>query len=126
MAKVRCTASPVSPFTLDAPSTRWRRSSRPANEASFRCLGARDMMTKTSQPGAEPANVSRWRVEWFDDDGRGEFGDFHRPRRAATGVAVRDAKVWASAPRAVALVGLSFGPRPAVHCWRSAPVGVLR
>ena len=57
MARVRCTASLVSTFILDAPSTGWRRSSRPANEASFRCLGARDMMTKTSQPGAEPANV---------------------------------------------------------------------
>ena len=38
------------------------------------------MMTKTSQPGAEPANVfqdrqtpGQWRVEWFDDDGRCEL-----------------------------------------------------
>ena len=43
------------------------------------------MMTKTSQPGAEPANVSRWRVEWFDDDGRGELEIFtgHDARRQA-------------------------------------------
>ena len=40
------------------------------------------MMTKMSQPGAEPANVfedrltpGQWRVEWFDDDGRCEFGE---------------------------------------------------
>jgi hypothetical protein len=41
------------------------------------------MMTKTSQPGAEPANVfedretaGQWRVEWFDDDGRCELEIF--------------------------------------------------
>src|ERR1051326_4635451 len=113
MAKVRCTASPVSPFTLDAPSTRWRRSSRPANEASFRCLGARDMMTKTSQPGAEPANVFEMARRVVR---RVANGDFHRPRRAATGVAVRDAKYGQAHPRAAALVGLSFDRRPAVHC----------
>src|SRR5438874_1865725 len=77
MAKVRCTASLASTFILDAPSTRLRPSNRPANEATFRFFGARHMMTKTSQPGAEPANVfedrqtpGQWRVEWFDDDGR--------------------------------------------------------
>jgi len=41
------------------------------------------MMTKTSQPGAEPANVfedrltpCQWRVEWFDDHGRCELEIF--------------------------------------------------
>ena len=41
------------------------------------------MMTKTSQPGAEPANVfedrvtpGQWRVEWFDDDGHCELEIF--------------------------------------------------
>jgi len=41
------------------------------------------MMTKMSQPGAEPANVfedrltpGQWRVEWFDDDGRCELEIF--------------------------------------------------
>ena len=44
------------------------------------------MMTKTSQPGAEPANVfedrvtpGQWRVEWFDDDGRCELEIFSGP-----------------------------------------------
>ena len=44
------------------------------------------MMTKTSQPGAEPANVfedrdtaGQWRVEWFDDDGRCELEIFTGP-----------------------------------------------
>jgi hypothetical protein len=50
------------------------------------------MMTKTSQPGAEPANVfqdrvtpDQWRVEWFDDDGRCELEIFtgHDARRQA-------------------------------------------
>jgi hypothetical protein len=42
-----------------------------------------DMMTKTTHPGAEPANVfedratpGQWRVEWFDDDGRCELEIF--------------------------------------------------
>ncbi len=41
------------------------------------------MMTKTTQLGAEPANVfedraapGQWRVEWFDDDGRCELEIF--------------------------------------------------
>ena len=41
------------------------------------------MMTKTTHPGAEPANVfedratpGQWRVEWFDDDGRCELEIF--------------------------------------------------
>jgi hypothetical protein len=44
------------------------------------------MMTKTSHPGAEPANVfedrvtpGQWRVEWFDDDGRCELEIFSGP-----------------------------------------------
>src|SRR5437588_9670851 len=44
------------------------------------------MMTKTTQPGAEPANVfedratpGQWRVEWFDDDGRCELEVFTGP-----------------------------------------------
>jgi hypothetical protein len=50
------------------------------------------MMTKMSQPGAEPANVfedrdtaGQWRVEWFDDDGRCELEIFtgHDARRQA-------------------------------------------
>ena len=50
------------------------------------------MMTKTTQPGAEPANVfedratpGQWRVEWFDDDGRCELEIFtgHDARRQA-------------------------------------------
>src|ERR1041385_6030707 len=54
--------------------------------------GARTMMTKTTQPGAEPANVfedratpGQWRVEWFDDDGRCELEIFtgHDARRQA-------------------------------------------
>jgi hypothetical protein len=56
------------------------------------------MMTKTSQPGAEPANVfedrqtpGQWRVEWFDDDGRCELEIFtgHDARRQALRYAVR-------------------------------------
>ena len=60
------------------------------------------MMTKTTQPGAEPANVfedraapGQWRVEWFDDDGRCELEIFHRPRCATASAAVRYAKVRA-------------------------------
>ena len=41
------------------------------------------MMTKTTQRGAEPANVfedratpGQWRVEWFGDDGRCELEIF--------------------------------------------------
>ena len=41
------------------------------------------MITKTSQPGAEPANVfedhqtpGQWRVEWFDEDSRCELEIF--------------------------------------------------
>ena len=56
------------------------------------------MMTKTAQPGAEPANVfedcqtpGQWRVEWFDDDGRCELEIFtgHDARRQALRYAVR-------------------------------------
>jgi hypothetical protein len=56
------------------------------------------MMTKTSQPGAEPANVfedrqtpGQWRVEWFDDDGRCELEIFagHDARRQALRYAMR-------------------------------------
>src|ERR1051326_2047627 len=74
------------------------RSNRPANEASFRPFGARDMMTRTSQPGAEPANVfedrqtpGQWRVEWFDDDGRCELEIFtgRDARRQALRYAMR-------------------------------------
>ena len=56
------------------------------------------MMTKTAQPGAEPANVfedravtGQWRVEWFDDDGRCELEIFtgHDARRQALRYAMR-------------------------------------
>jgi hypothetical protein len=56
------------------------------------------MMTKTSQPGAEPANVfenratpDEWRVEWFDEDGRCELEIFtgHDARRQALRYAMR-------------------------------------
>ena len=56
------------------------------------------MMTKTTQPGAEPANVfedravtGQWRVEWFDDDGRCELEIFSGPdaRRQALRYAMR-------------------------------------
>ena len=61
-------------------------------------FGARAMMTKTTQPGAEPANVfedravtGQWRVEWFDDDGRCELEIFSGPdaRRQALRYAMR-------------------------------------
>jgi hypothetical protein len=50
------------------------------------------MMTKTTQPGAEPPKVfedratpGQWRVEWFDDGGRCELELFtgHDARRKA-------------------------------------------
>ena len=56
------------------------------------------MMTKTAQPGAEPANVfedravtGQWRVEWFDDDGHCELEVFTGPtaRRDALRYAMR-------------------------------------
>ena len=56
------------------------------------------VMTKMSQPGAEPANVfedrqtpGQWRVEWFDDDGRCELEIFtgHDARRQALRYAMR-------------------------------------
>jgi len=49
--------------------------------------------------------TGQWRVEWFDDDGRTELEIFtgHDARRQALRCG---AKVWASAPRAAALVGL--------------------
>ncbi len=49
------------------------------------------MMTKTSQPGAEPANVfQEWWVEWFDDDGRElEIFTGHDARRQALRYAMR-------------------------------------
>jgi len=56
------------------------------------------MMTKTTQPGAEPANVfedratpGQWRVEWFDDDGRCELDIFsgEDARRQALRYAMR-------------------------------------
>jgi hypothetical protein len=57
------------------------------------------MMTKTSQPGAEPANVfedretaAQWRVEWFDEDGRSELQIFTGPtaRREALRYAMQN------------------------------------
>ena len=56
------------------------------------------MMTKTAQPGAEPANVfedrdtaGQSRVEWFDEDGRCELEIFtgHTARRDALRYAMR-------------------------------------
>jgi hypothetical protein len=56
------------------------------------------MKTKTTQPGAEPANVfedravtGQWRIEWFDDDGRCELEIFsgHTARRDALRYAMR-------------------------------------
>jgi hypothetical protein len=51
---------------------------------------------------SEPAKVfedrespGQWRVEWFDDDGRCELEDIHRPDRAAAGTAIRYAEVRA-------------------------------
>src|SRR5437773_11102941 len=93
MDKARSTGVLASTFILDAPSTGPRRRSRPASVAKFgKFFGARTMMTKTTQPGAEPANVfedratpGQWRVEWFDDDGRCELEIFtgHDARRQA-------------------------------------------
>jgi len=56
------------------------------------------MMTKTSQPGAEPANVFEMARRAVRQWGPLRIADFQRPRRAETGVAVWDAKRWASAP----------------------------
>ena len=56
------------------------------------------MMTKTSQPGTEPASVfedratpSQWRVEWFDDHGHCEWEIFtgQDARRQALRYAMR-------------------------------------
>ena len=56
------------------------------------------MMTKTTHPGAEPANVfedrttpGQWCVEWVDDDGSGTLEVFsgHDARRQALRYAMR-------------------------------------
>ena len=54
------------------------------------------MMTKTSQPGTEPANVfedrqtpGQWRVEWFDDRCELEIFTGHDARRQALRYAMR-------------------------------------
>ena len=99
MDKARSTGVLASTFILGAQSTGARRSSRPASVATHGYFfGARTMMTKTAQPGAEPANVfedravtGQWRVEWFDDDGHCELEIFDGPsaRRDALRYAMR-------------------------------------
>jgi len=55
MGEGRCTANRSFITTLDAPSTGSRRNSAPASVAKSGWVVARDTMTKTLQPGAEPS-----------------------------------------------------------------------